>query len=336
MEEKEILLKKDLIEKYFNKLKYQKILDAFIFNVENLSLYIRVDYIKKNATYRVSWVNISAMNSNDVKYWVNTNLIYPSKVDALKNIMLDNIDADELIDDDNINSLVTINTYLGTYYKTYKFKRYIPLSHEFLADALLIIFDNMPKYMFSMFQIFIEKLVNPEINALFAFDMNKDNIDDLFDTNTIKLGHKYIDDDKIMFIEQKNNITYSVVRDESDHLVTINYDDNKKEIEMSCTCESNHFCKHMYAALLASKDNMEKRFYKISFIDENQSMVENIQKFNYLLCSGIIDDYLIIVDINKFTFLPILDNGKMRFKIIEDDENHSLEKKIKKYMEDKK
>ena len=335
MEEKEILYKKDLIDKYFNKLKYQKIADIFIYNVENLSLYIRLDYIKKNATYRVSWVNITAMNSKDVKYWVNTNLVYPSKVENFKNILLDNIDASDLIDDDEINSMVTINTYLGILPKTYMFKRYIPSSHEFLADALFIIFDNMPKYMYSMFQIFIEKLVNPEINSLFAFDINKDNFDDLFDINTIKLGKKYLTDNKIMFIESENNITYAVVRDESDHLVSINYDDTKKEVEMSCTCENNHFCKHMYATLLAKKEGINKKFYKISFVDENMSMVENLKNFNYLLCSGIIDDYLIVVDINKFAFLPILDNGKMRFKIIEDDDKHTFEKTINKYMEDK-
>ena len=61
-------------------------------------------------------------------------------------------------------------------------------------------------------------------------------------------------------------------------------------------------------------------------------MLDRIKNFNYLLCVDIVDDCFVIVEDFSYKFVNILDGKKLRFKIVEDDDNKTLEKKLKKYL----
>ena len=136
-----------------------------------------------------------------------------------------------------------------------------------------------------------------------------------------------------MFIETINNITYSVVKGTQEYLVTINHHKDTNEMQLSCNCAYPSFCKHMYATILALQNKEEKKFYKITPVDNNKSLLDNIKDFNYFLCLGIVDDYFLVVDNNELHIVPILENNMVSAKIVEDDENKTLEHQLKEYLD---
>lgn len=333
----EILNKKQLIDKYFKKAKNNILLDVFFYNVDGLSLYITLTYDKKTNAYKLFWINLSVMNTNKVCDWINVNLVYPSSVDKINSLLANNKDVKEYKDVDNIDSKIIINSYFKNYeskVKKFIINRYIPKELEFLADLLFTLFDSMPKYLFPMFQITIEKLIDPKPNILFAFDYNKDNIDKLFDKKVIESGKKYYKDNRVNFIERSevDNYIYAVVRGTNYYLVSIFYNDDVKELLLNCNCDEQGFCKHMYAALEAYKNKDNKRFYKVAHVNEEGNILEIVQNFKYVFCADIFDDCFVLVSNNTFILHPIIENNKVSFKIIEDDEKKTLEKKLKKYL----
>lgn len=335
MEKKEILQKKELVDKYLNKRKFLCLLDVFFYNVENLSVYIRLDYNPKNATYLIHWINISAMEDNKIENWLNSNLIYPSLIDKIKNIIASNGIVEDYKEDLKIDSKVTINSYLKDYKynrNTFEFNRYIPTCWMFLADVLLIVFEGMPRYMYSLFQILVEKIIEPSTNCAFIFDLKNGDINQLFEKQIIERGKKYYKEDRIKFIEKQDDCYSCIVRGTTNYLVSIINKEDTKEVQMSCNCQYEGFCKHIYAALLAIKSNDEHKFFKISYIDGDKSLIDNIKNFNYLLCIGIVDDFFVVVDNLDLAFIPILKDNKLLFKIVEDDNNKTLEKQLNKYL----
>ena len=337
MNEKEILQRKELVDKYLNKKKYLCLFDMYLYNIDSLSFYIRLDYDKRVNTYRVNWINLSFMDDNKVESWLNTNLIYPSMVHEFKNIIASNGIVDDYIDNDDINSKVIINSYRTDYEcnkRTFVFKRYIPNCWQFLADAIYILFESLPKYQYPLFQILVEKLIKPDINCVFAYDFEKDNVDNLFNKQTITKGKEDYKNNKVRFLEKKDNIYYSVISDKEEYLVTIINNKDTKEVQMTCNCNHNSFCKHIYSTLLAIKNNKENKFYKIARINNNKNVIDNLKEFNYLLCVDIVDDYFIVIDNLNYLLLPILENNKLLYKIIEDDKNKTLENKLNKYIKE--
>ena len=273
------------------------------------------------------------MNTNKVSTWINSALIHPSKVDEFKAIIANNGVSLDYIDNDNIDSLVTVTSYLTNYEnnkKVFEFKRYIPSCWKFLADAIYILFNYMPKYMYPMFQILVQKIVEPRLSSLFAFDFEKDDYKKLFNDAVIEKGENYYKDKRVVYLENFNNALYSVVRGESDYLVSIIHNDDVNELQLSCTCPADHFCKHMYAAIKAYKNKEVKKFYKIAYV--NEDVLESIKNFNYFLCIGIYQDFFIVIQDDNYSLLPILNDNKLNMKIIEDDDKKSLEKELNKYL----
>lgn len=335
MKEKEMLQKKELVDKYLKKKKYICLFDIYFYNIDEVSLYMRLDYDKNSNTYRINIVNLSSMENKKVESWLNSNLIYPSMVHEFKNIIANNGIVEDYIDNDNINSKVIINSYLTDYEytkKSFTFKRYIPKCWQFLAEALYILFDAVPRYQYSLFQILLEGLIEPDTNCVFKFDLEKDNIDNLFNKKDIISGKEIFDNKKVRFLEKVNNTYYSVISGKQEHLVSIINNYNNKEVQMSCNCFNQGFCKHIYATLLAIKNKKEKKFFKIAKINNDKNVIDNLKEFNYYLCADIVEDYFVVVNNLEYLLLPILDNKTLAYKIIEDDENKTLEKKLNSYL----
>ena len=336
MEEKKILKNKNKIERYLKKNNNTIIFSVLLENIDNSSIYIALAYHYKTYTYRVFWCDISKISSNKIEDWINKSLIFPNKVDEFKRIIAENGISEDYIDNDQIDSKIIIKSYLTGYEynkKEFIVKRYIPKCWTFLADALYILFDAMPKFTYSFFQIIIEKLITPNQGILFAFDKQNDDIKKLFTPKDIKLGEKYFEEEKIVFIEKRKNTTSAIIRTERDNLITIiNYEDIN-ELQMTCTCShEGKFCAHIYAAILASQKKMNKPFYKIMYNNNKDNILDNIKNNNFFFCAGIKEDNFIILNDTKFDYLKIADNNKINFKIIEDDKNKTLEKELKKYI----
>ena len=332
----EIEEKKLKVDKILKKKKHLCLMDMLFKDQDNYAFYVRLDYDKNIYAYKVIWVNLTQMDMKKAENWISSNLIYPYEVDRIKELFAKNGITEDYIDRDKINSRCVINSYITNYEcnrKTFEFKRYIPKCWEFLADALYILFDSMPRYCYVLFQIMIERLINPSINGVFVFDLEHDDFNKLFDPLIIKRGLKYYEDERVIFIEKHEKTYYATVRGMQDYLVTIQRNKETLEIQMNCTCKYPSFCKHMYATLMAIKNGDEKKYFKIAYIDKNKNIFDNLKDFNYFLCTGIKDDYFEIVDDVDYNYLPIIYNNKLNFKIVEDNKKHDLEKELNKYLE---
>src|SRR5574344_3015057 len=213
--------KKNLVDKYLKKNKMNPLLDILINNVDKTDINIILTYQEKANTYRVNWIDLSAMENNNISVWMNSNLMFPDKVERIKQIIALNGISEDYIDTDDIQSNIKISSFMNNYEcnkRVFEFRRYLPSSWKFLSEVLVLIFSNMPKFCFSFYQIMMEKLVKPEINYIFSFDMNKTDLGDLFDENTKMQGTEYFNDNKVIKLEKINNTTYGIVRGTKEYL----------------------------------------------------------------------------------------------------------------------
>jgi len=99
-----------------------------------------------------------------------------------------------------------------------------------------------------------------------------------------------------------------------------------------CTCPCEFYCKHIYAVIKAIRKNEIRKFYKVLYINKKQNLLENTTNNKYILCSGLEEDYLEIINkYGEIELVPLLDeDNNLNFKVLEDDENKSLTKQINK------
>jgi|GEM_PF-4210858 len=332
----EIKEKKLKIDKILKKKKHMCLFDLTFNDQDQFKLYVRLDYVKTSNVFKVVWVNLGQMTSKKTEDWINYNLIYPNEVERFKEIIAKNGISEDYVDRDKVNAKCVINSYITDYEynkKTFEFKRYIPKCWEFLADALYILFEAMPKYLHVEFQILIEKLIKPQENTIFVFDEETQNIDDLFDEKTIATGLALHKVGAISFIEKQDNVTYATIKVIENHLVSIYDLKDTKEKQFSCTCGKHIFCEHIYAVLTAIKNNEEKKFFKIAKVDSDKPLLDNISNFEYFLCPGIFQGNFVVILGDNFQLLPILVDNKLQYKIVEDDKDKNLEHALTTYLE---
>lgn len=328
--------KKTLVDKYLKNCKMVKIFDIYMENIDSISMYITLTYQLKSKTYRVNWVDLTAMENNKVGDWFNSNLLFPEKAEKFKSIIATNPNCEAFIDKDSIDSRVLMNSYITNYdpkIRTFEFKRYIPRCWSFLNKAILILFQNLPGNCFSFYQIMMEKLISPEKGYIFYYDEKKNDLDRLFDEK-VKIAGKTIYDSKaVTFIEKVKDVYYGIVETDAKYLVEIMVKDDVKEAQLFCSCGCQSFCQHMYASLLAIKNKTGNKFYKITEKNEELSLLDRVKNFNYYLCLGIKGDSFIVIIGNRIAALPILDIGNnMNWEIVEDDEKKTLEHSLTSFL----
>ena len=324
-----------IVDKYLKKLKLNKILTVKLENYNGSYIYMGVVFHKRSKTFRTFWVDLGKLGNKHIEDWFNSNLMFPNEAEQLKSIIARNGISKSYVDNDDIDSLVTIESFVTNYEfnkKVFQFKRYIPKCWSFLNEVILILTNNMPRSMFFIYQIMIEKTIVPAPNYLFYCDKDKDNIDYLFKGKLV-LGKKLYD--KITHFERVKNTYYGIIKDnKSEYLTTLVYEDSYKEIQFSCTCGYNGFCEHEYASYLALINNKELKFSKIAYKDENVDLMERIKNFQYFLCYKIIDDHFIVVQDKELVAIPIRNEKKeIPWEIVEDDDKKTIEKKVKKILD---
>ena len=222
---KELKNKKELVDKYFKKLKAMPILDLLLEDVDQTFMYIRLDYFDKSMTYRVSWIDLSAFSSNKAEEWVNSNLIYPKLVENIKKVFAENGTSPDYEETNkSLKNQVIINSYVTGYEynrKTFTFFRHIPTCWSFLADILVPIFNNMPRVCFSFFQILVESLDQPHLNAPFVCNLDTFDFTSIFNKKAITKAKEL--KNNLLFIETNVNQTYAIIQDDYNYLTSIYY-----------------------------------------------------------------------------------------------------------------
>ena len=315
MDVKEYEKKINLVNKYLYKKKLNIIFTCKLENFNEEYLYFGLLYHIKSRTYKVFFIDILKMESNNI-------------------IVARNGISKDYIDKDDINSLVTIESFITNYEynkKIFQFKRYIPYCWQFLDEVIYILINNLPKRLFYIYQIMVEKLLKPEPNYLFAFDLKKEKIEKLFEVSDCLKGLDLYDNNKVKYLEKKGNIYYGIVHDSKKYLTKVIYDDEIKEMQLSCDCGQHNFCKHLFATLEMIRKGEEKRFYKVIKKDKrNKNVLEKIENLEYYLCLGVENNNLVIIDKDSLIKIPI--DRYFDFEIVEDDNKKTLEKKINKIL----
>ena len=308
------------------------LLDVYLENYRNTYLYIRIDYYKKQKVYRLSWLDLAFYNDNFDEI-VSYEYLPIEAVNYLKEII-------SKIKVDNTNTYngeytVTINSDILTSDNTkfnYSFNRYIDRKNKYLFDAMATIFNNLPRKL----GVFMDEMgasiigTNHIYKNTFVFDLFKDEITDIANDEIITRGKKYVSDGKVFFLEKIANKYYAIVGGTNLYATVIEYDEEKKETTVSCTCPCDSCCKHIIATILAIREGKFHSFYKISNKMDDMPLLDRVMNFNYLLTIGIDDNnenYIVIED-DQIKILPVIVNGKSNWFILEDDKKETLTKRL--------
>ena len=321
------MIMKEVLKKYFKKIKFKTIIELELVDYDKNNLYIVLGYLNKKDICKCYWINLNLVNKNNYLSYLNTQIVDNNLEQYLNELFnQDNIIQKYVID--NNSELVNLNIYLNSKNYNYIFYKYLPLSLEFLVDIFKIIFAYLP-YLYHPFNMKILSLYYDtnwlyEYKKTFDFDLFNDNIDDLFEERIIERGLKYFNDNKIEFLEKIDSRYFAIVNgtNSNRYNVIIDYDENEKKLQVFCNCPCKFYCKHIYAVLVAIRNNINKRFYKIMYRDDNMDLYDKIVNFKYLLCIKIIEDnFEIINKYGEIELIPILNRN---WVILEDDDNRSL------------
>lgn len=327
---KEIEIKINKIKKYLKK--QELFLEIYLLNYETYNIYIRIDYIKKLNIFKLSWFDLEVIKDNNIEKYMNVGYISRKIVDNIIKILENK--ENNYHEEQNKNTVI-FNAYINEGYH-YQFNRYIPKELSFLSEIFITIFNELPRKLDNFLYEVHAELMNTktkyEYHDLFIFDLYNDNLNKLFSKNIIERGNKYYKEEKVKFLEKIEDKYYAVVEGTHRYLVVIKYDEQSNETLVYCTCPCEFYCKHIYSVIKAIRNNSENKFYKVLYINKKENLLENVVNSKYLLCSGIEEDYLEII--NKYGFLelvPLLDEkNRLNFKILEEDKEKTLSTEINK------
>lgn len=219
------------------------------------------------------------------------------------------------------------------------FKKYLPKSLSHLADLIIFIFNNMPKkydgFLFTILAKLTDTTEKYEYKKEFDFDLFEDDIDKLFSYQICQRGKKYYEESRTIFLEKIDNRYFAIVEGTEKYLTIIKYNEEEKKMQVFCSCPCEFYCKHMYAVILAIRNNKFNRFYKIMYKNPDKNLLERIMDFDYFLCLGVVEQNLeIINNYGEFELVPILDvNNRYNWEVLEDSEDEKLMKQIKYFLD---
>ena len=334
--------KVELIKKYLKK--QFSVFELELFNYEGYNLFITCNYLKKEKCYRMCWLDLNYIYDKDIEKYLSciyiphhiVDLIYEELSTVIQTVKYDNIielDKDIAIFNANIKTEVDNNISIG-------FNKYLPEECGYLFKVIAFIFRCLPRdYEEIGFKI-LASLTNTkykyEYKEKFKFDLFNDDIDTIFEYQIIERGKKYYEEAKVKFLEKISNEYIALVEGTESYVVIIDYDDENKEMKVYCSCPCEFYCKHIYAVILAIRNNDFNKFYKISYRNSKETILERMENFNYILCTGIYEGYFECIDRNgEIEYIPVLEENskECNWKILEDSKDGKLQKELKEYLE---
>lgn len=322
------------IRKYYKKTKL--LLELQLISYDEYNLYIRLDYFKKQKTYRLSWYDLDMLDDSIEKN-ISFEYVTEDFVDSIFKILdRRNTDQEVFYNEEPTNGIVIMSLYCYDKIFTYKFYKYIPKKIAFLSDMVIIIFNSLPRklqgFLYELHAELENNVTRYEYKKEFSFDLFNDDINKIFAYQIIERGKKYYEEEKVKFLEKINDRYFAIVEGTEKYVVVINYNDELKKTQVYCSCPCEFYCKHIYSVILAIRNNKFNRFYKISYRNPNKNILEQIMEFDYSLCIGVIEqNFEILNNYGQIELIPILDvNNKNNWQVLEDSEDEYLAKQIQK------
>lgn len=331
----------DLIRKYFRKDKM--FLELVLFNYSGYYIYVRIDYLKKTKSYKLSWFDLDKVLDNNIDKYSSFEYMEDNIINDIS-FIFNNYDCDleekrSLNDEDLVMLKANIKTKVNKMIDV-EFNRYLPRDLRVLDSLFIIIFRYLPKRLDSFLEeIFASIYNNPtyDYRREIDFDLFNDNIDDIFSYNITKRGLDYYENDKVLYLEKVDDRYFGVVLGNEKYVTEIRYNEEKKKLSVYCSCPCDFYCKHIYAVILSIRNNRFKRFCKVMFKDKDKNILEKVMEYDYFLCLDVVGEFLEIINNDgELDFVPIFDEeGNERFDILEDTEDLLITKKVKETLENK-
>lgn len=316
-------------KKYKNK---NLFLELYLLDYEGFSIYIRIDYDKKLDVYKLNWYDLEAIQDKNIEKYMGSEYISRKDLERILKI-LEN--KENNYHEEQEKNIVALNVYENEGYH-YQFTRFIPKELSFLSEIFITIFENLPKkleeFLYELHGDLMETRTKYEYHDELEFDLFEGDLTEIFGEKIIERGKKYYKENKVKFLEKIDDKYYSIVSGTEKYLTVIKYDEKTKKMLVYCTCPCEFYCKHMYSVIKAIRKNEIRKFYKVLYINKKQNLLENTTNNKYILCSGLEEDYLEIINkYGEIELVPLLDeDNNLNFKVLEDDENKSLTKEINK------
>lgn len=331
----------DLIRKYFRKDKI--FLELILFNYSGYYIYVRIDYLKKTKSYKLSWFDLDKVLDNNIdKYssfeYMEDNIINDISF-VYNNYDYNLVDSRKLSDEDLVILKANIKTKISDRIDI-AFNRYLPIDLNILDSLFIIVFRYLPKrlddFMNEIFGSITYSYYQNDYRREFDFDLFNSNLDSIYSKTISERGIEYYTNDRVLYLEKVDDRYFSVVEGSKKYVVVIKYNEEKKKMSVYCSCPCDFYCKHIYAVILSIRNNELKRFCKVMFKDKSKNLLERMLDYDYFLCLDVVDDkYLEIIN-NKgdIELVPIFDSeGMEQFDILEDTDEFLITNKIRKIID---
>ena len=217
-----------------------------------------------------------------------------------------------------------------------EFYKYIPKKISFLSDLIIIIFNSLPRKLEPFLLELHAELNNTtskyEYTKEFSFDLFNDDLAALFEYQIYQRGQKYYNENKVKFLEKLDIRYFAVVEGQELYVVIVDYNPEEKKTKVYCSCPCEFYCKHICAVITSIRNNKYNKFYKVTYKNPNADMLDRMMNFQFYFCLGTIEEYLIIINNQGLIeYAPILNENKKNYwGVLEDDQNDTLTKEIKK------
>lgn len=326
----------DKINDYLAKKGHTLEMSIYLSDYNHNNIYVRFDYIKKLAVYKIVWVDLNFFDEKHIEDYINVQMVtkYLSLKIAEKMIALEK-ESTYSFNDNILGDRVEILSYFKGETREYIFDRFLPIELEQLIDPLAMIFSYLPRSM----EVFLNEIFGKFDGTEERYNYTKPTklkltdgeYKKIFKPNVITEGEKLYNAGNVTFLEKFDNKYYAIVEDRGPHLVMLSQVEEDFAI-MLCNCKKSTYCKHIYAALMALRKKEFKKFYKVKYTGREETLLEKVMLGSFNLCFGIDGNKILLVTEDSGIFpVDIIQKGKCVFEVIEDDDECNLSKILKDY-----
>lgn len=331
--------KKSIFEKintFLHKKGHEIVMSLYLDDYNGNQIYIRVDYVRKLSVYKIVWFDLNYIDLKHLDLYVNMQMMTKFMADRLINIMLNSkYESGYLEDPEILGDRVELLSYVTKDKYEFVFSRFLPLEWNFLIDPLVIIFSYLPRGMDCMLNEIVAKYdgVEEKYNLMkpIKFDLMNGDLTKIFKKSKVEYAEVLVKDDMVSYLEKVRGNYIAVVEGEEPSVVIVSeVKDDYVRILANCKKGKEELVKA--ATILAIRKEKFHNFYKVKLINENESLLDKVTNLTYFLCIGIVEDRLLIVGENGLLLEePIVKDNKVRFEVIEDDDELSLSKLLEEY-----
>ena len=300
-----------LIKKYLKRKKEKIILELIIKDYNQTNFYLALIFNSKIEKFKVLFIPLDIIDVN-VEEYVCYQFINVSMVNYILETISNSSDlyVDEGFCDKknkNINSYyIEINAHVKGEDYTFKTTQYIPKDWVFMYEVIVLLFEHAPNIVSELSMELLAVLNNSaemiEYKASFVFDLFNSEIDSIFTESSIVEGNRLYKNNEIDFLELVNGKYFARV---SGHTVIIEYNANKKILNLYCDCSACVCGEHIYAVLKMILDDKTSNFFKIVVAESSSDFIDNSGSFKYYLCYGVDNEGLKVIHGTEEKIIPL-------------------------------